>query len=190
MSPARAAAAAATTGAKKPRAPRRKKVEIGSKGLSPAEAGQAADESKALVESIVADGGVVVGSYRDPLGGHGAVVALSPIDKVEPTPYQRDRSETHVKKLANAMERIDRFLDPLIAVRMDGKYWTPNGNHRLGATRLLGGKSVVALVMPEPDVAYQILALNTEKAHNLKERSLEVIRMYRGLVGARGGEKE
>ena len=31
-------------------------------------------------------------------------------------------------------------------------------------------------------MAYEILALNTEKAHNLKEKSLEVIRMYRGLV--------
>src|SRR5439155_9497079 len=36
--------------------------------------------------------------------------------------------------------------------------------------------------VPEPEVAFQILALNTEKAHNLKEKSLEVIRMYRGLV--------
>jgi ParB family chromosome partitioning protein len=36
--------------------------------------------------------------------------------------------------------------------------------------------------VPDADVAYQILALNTEKAHNLKEKSLEVIRMYRGLV--------
>jgi ParB family chromosome partitioning protein len=33
------------------------------------------------------------------------------------------------------------------------------------------------------------LALNTEKAHNLKERSLEVIRMYRGLVGDRAGRE-
>ena len=30
--------------------------------------------------------------------------------------------------------------------------------------------------------AFQVLPLNTEKAHNLKEKSLEVIRMYRGLV--------
>src|SRR5262249_28534009 len=37
--------------------------------------------------------------------------------------------------------------------------------------------------VPEHEVAFQILALNTEKAHNLKEKSLEVIRMYRGLVG-------
>ncbi|MGH7312986.1 MAG: chromosome partitioning protein ParB, partial [Candidatus Rokuibacteriota bacterium] len=32
------------------------------------------------------------------------------------------------------------------------------------------------------EVSYQILPLNVEKAHNLKEKSLEVIRMYRGLA--------
>src|SRR5262249_49066407 len=83
-----------------------------------------------------------------------------------------------------------RFLDPLIAVRKDGHYWTPNGNHRLDAMTLMGMKSITALVLPEEDVALQILALNTEKAHNLKERSLEGIRMYRGLVGARGRDPE
>ena len=75
-------------------------------------------------------------------------------------------------------------------MRRDGRYWTPNGNHRLGAMVLMGMRSITALVIPEEDVAFQILALNTEKAHNLKERSLEVIRMYRGLVGARGDETE
>jgi ParB family chromosome partitioning protein len=44
---------------------------------------------------------------------------------------------------------------------------------------------VVALVVPEPDVAFKILALNTEKAHNLKEKSLETIRMLRALAGDR-----
>jgi ParB family chromosome partitioning protein len=85
------------------------------------------------------------------------------------------------------MTRVDRFLDPLIAIRQDGQYWTPNGNHRLGAARFLGAQSVVALVLPEPELAFQILALNTEKAHNLKERSLEVIRMLRGLAESRAG---
>ena len=42
--------------------------------------------------------------------------------------------------------------------------------------------SITALVAADLEVAWQILALNTEKAHNLKERSLEVIRIYRGLV--------
>jgi ParB family chromosome partitioning protein len=48
--------------------------------------------------------------------------------------------------------------------------------HRLGA------KAITALITPDRQVAWQILALNTEKAHNLKERALEVARIYRGLI--------
>ena len=62
------------------------------------------------------------------------------------------------------------------------KYWTPNGNHRLSAMKTLGAKSIVAIMVPEPAAAYQILAMNTEKAHNLREKSLEVIRMYKELA--------
>lgn len=176
--------------AKKPRKPRRKKVEAASRGLLPAEIAQTSGATDELSRAITSDGGIALAGYREPFGGHPVVLAALPIDKVEPTPYQRDPSEPHVKRLASAMERVDRYLDPLVAVRHDGRYWTPNGNHRLQAMKLLGAKSIVALVLPEPDVAFQILALNTEKAHNLKERSLEVIRMYRGLVGARGTEPE
>lgn len=121
--------------------------------------------------------------YRDPLGGHWQILAGLPIDRVEPTPFQRDVSEAHVARLAEAIDKLDRFLDPLIAVRVDdGMYWVPNGAHRLAAMRQLGAKSIVALVVPEPELAYRILALNTEKAHNLRERALEVIRMAQGLV--------
>lgn len=63
-----------------------------------------------------------------------------------------------------------------------GWFWTPNGRHRLAAMHRLGAKSITALVLPDRELAWQILALNTEKAHNLKERSLEVIRIYHGLV--------
>ena len=172
------------------RRPRRKKVEPASKGLSPAEvASESARSPTELVQAIQEDGGEVLSVYRDPLGAHTVVFAALPIGKVEPTPYQRDVSEPHIKRLAGAMERLDRYLDPIIAIRKEGRYWTPNGNHRLQASKLLGGKSIMALVLPEEDVAYQILALNTEKAHNLKERSLEVIRMHRGLTGARAGRE-
>lgn len=181
--------AAASDKTKRPRKPRRKKVAPGTKGLAPAEVAQRQPDGEALAEQIQADGGAALAVYRDPLGGHSVVLASLPIDKVAPTPYQRDLSEPHVKRLANAMERVDRYLDPMIAVRHDGMYWTPNGNHRLGASKLLGNKAVIALVLPEEDIAFQILALNTEKAHNLKERSLEVIRMYRGLVGGKGGKE-
>jgi ParB family chromosome partitioning protein len=64
----------------------------------------------------------------------------------------------------------------------EGLYWTPNGNHRLNAMRSLGAKSIVSLVVPERDIAYKILALNTEKAHNLKEKAMEVVRMARSLA--------
>jgi len=49
---------------------------------------------------------------------------------------------------------------------------------------------VTALVVPKREVAWQILALNTEKAHNLKEKSLEVIRIYRGLIEEDGKRPE
>ena len=174
----------------KPRKPRRKKVAPTTKGLAAPEVGQLVPEDGALLaDAIRSDGGAALAVYREPLGGHTVVLASLPIDKVDPTPYQRDLSEAHVKRLANALERVDRFLDPLITVRHDGRYWTPNGSHRLAAMKLLGEKAVMALVLPEEDVAFQILALNTEKAHNLKERSLEVIRMYRGLVGARSDKE-
>jgi ParB family chromosome partitioning protein len=173
---------------KKPRKAARKKVEAKSKGLGAKDAVVSTD-GLTLVDDITKDGGSVVGTYKEPIGGTTVVVAALPIDLVEPTPYQRDRSETHTKKLADAMERVGRFLDPIIAVRKDGKYWTPNGNHRLGAMKLLGMQSIMALVIPDADVAFKILAMNTEKAHNLKERSLEVIRMYRGLITEKGGNE-
>jgi len=40
----------------------------------------------------------------------------------------------------------------------------------------------VGLVVPEPEIAFRILALNTEKAHNLKDKALEVIRMSRAIA--------
>src|SRR5678809_1105183 len=167
---------------------RRKKVSARSVGLDAAETATVDDPKlRSLVADIKADDGAVLAAYREPFGGTPAVFAALPIDRVEPTPFQRDPSDPHVKRLMTVIETLGRFLDPLIVVRHDDRYWTPNGNHRLQAMRRLGAKAVVALLIPEAEVAFQILALNTEKAHNLKERSLEVIRMLRGLVESREG---
>jgi ParB family chromosome partitioning protein len=106
------------------------------------------------------------------------------VDRVEPTPYQRDPSDAHVKKLMAVIEKIGIFLDPIICIRRNDQYWTPNGNHRLQALKKLGYRAVTALLVPDPDVAFKILALNTEKAHNLREKSLETIRMARALADA------
>jgi ParB family chromosome partitioning protein len=106
------------------------------------------------------------------------------MERVEPTPYQRDLSKTHLKRLQEVVKKIDRFVDPIVAISpKPGLYWTPNGNHRRAALEKLKGELIPAILIPEAEVAFQILALNTEKAHNLKEKSLEVIRMYRGLMG-------
>ena len=173
-------------------AKRKKKAEPRSRGLTATEV-RAAEPSRAaatLSEQIEEDGGAPLGAYRDPLGGHWQVLAALPIEIVDPTPFQRDLSEAHVKRLTGVLEALGRFLDPIIAVRTpEGRYWTPNGNHRLASLRALGAKAIIALVLPESDVAYKILALNTEKAHNLREKSLEVIRMARDLA-PRGAQTE
>src|SRR5262249_24756211 len=174
--------------AKKRKSPRRKKATPSRPALPPAETGERVpDEARSLAAEVEADGGRVLAVYREPFGGHAVLFAALPVDKVQPTPYQRDLSEPHVKRLVSAMERVDRFLDPLIAVRHEGRYWSPTGNHRLARTHARRRKPVPPLLLAEPEVAFQILALNTEKAHNLKERSLEVIRMLRGLVETREG---
>ena len=177
--------------AKRKRAPR--KAAAASRGIAPEDcrldAGSA--EVAAVRRRIEEEGGAVLGAYRDPLGGNPLVLASLPIDRVEPTPFQRDLSEAHHKKLAGVIDRTGIFLDPVIAITgPDGGFWTPNGRHRLAAMQRLGARAITALVVPKREIAWQILALNTEKAHNLRERSLEVIRIYRGLLDEDGARPE
>jgi ParB family transcriptional regulator, chromosome partitioning protein len=178
--------ATARSGIKRAPAKRRaKKAKALTRGLTPAECrldmlSGAAEEVRERVKQA---GGEVIGTYKDPLGGGALLSCILPISEVEPTPFQRDLSDAHHKKLADVIDKTGMFLDPIICVTApDSGFWTPNGMHRLMALRRLGAKSVTALVVPKREVAWQILALNTEKAHNLKEKSLEVIRIYRGLI--------
>jgi ParB family transcriptional regulator, chromosome partitioning protein len=143
-----------------------------------------------LAQQVADDGGQVLAAYREPLGGNALLFAALPVDKVEPTVFQRDVSDAHVLKLTRAMDKTRRYLDPIIAVREADGFRTPNGGHRLTALKELGARSILALVVPEREVAYQILALNIEKAHNLREKALEVVRMYRDLSQLSGSRKE
>ena len=145
-----------------------------------------------LAAAISSDGGVALAAYQEPLGNHWQIFAMLPIAMVEATPYQRDLSPAHLKRMVEVMKRLDRFTDPIVAVRSDSRYWTPNGNHRRAAAVKTGAKTIPAIVIPESELAYQILALNTEKAHNLRDKGLEVIRMYRARLEQhpRAGEKE
>ena len=173
------------------KAVRRKKVAPASVGLTAAQVETASSpELDTLAGAVAGDGGAVLARYNDPFGGTPLLLAALPIDKVEPTPYQRDASDAHVKRLMGVLEKIGRFLDPIIAVRNGDAYLTPNGNHRLQALKKLGAKTIVALLVPDADVAFKILALNTEKAHNLREKSLETIRMARALAKRDGDARE
>ncbi len=184
----------AKTGIRRAPAKRRaKKAKALTRGLTPPECrlDMLSGEAEEVRERVKQAGGEVIGAYRDPLGGGALLSCILPISEVEPTPFQRDLSDAHHRKLADVIDKTGIFLDPIICVTApDSGFWTPNGMHRLMAMRRLGAKSVTALVVPKREVAWQILALNTEKAHNLKEKSLEVIRIYRGLIEEDGKRPE
>ncbi len=180
---------------------RKPKPEAGSRGLAAPDTASspAPAEIKALEASVSEAGGAALARYRDPLGGHWLVLASLPLEQVTPTPFQRDLSEPHAKRLADVMQKLDLFLDPIIAVPVPpehaseaepARFWSPNGLHRLNALRLLGARSVTALLSPDPALAYRILALNTEKAHSVRERALEAVRMARGLSALDPKRKE
>src|ERR1700691_1057897 len=182
-----------TTRPRKPAARARGKLAPGrsARGLDAAEVAIAMDSAEIadVVALVRSSGGALIGAYREPLGGRPLVLGSLPLHAVQPTPFQRDLSPTHAKRLASKIDETAAFLDPLIVVRgEDGKLWTPNGRHRLAAAKMLGLRQITALICPDESLAYGILALNTEKAHNLKDKSLEVMRMARNLV-KRDGEK-
>jgi len=114
-----------------------------------------------LAEQVEQDGGAVLTIYREPVGDHWQIFCLLPSDKVDATPYQRDPSPTHVKRLLECVKKVDRFVDPIVVMSPEpGRYWTPNGNHRRIVLEKLKAKMVPAIVVVEAEVAYQILALN------------------------------
>jgi ParB family chromosome partitioning protein len=163
------------------------------RGLDAAQVAIAMDSAEIaeVVALVHSAGGATIGAYRDPLGGRPLLLASLPLSAVQPTPFQRDLSPTHAKRLAQKIDETAAFLDPLIVVRgEDGRLWTPNGRHRLAAGKVLGLKQITALISPDETLAYRILALNTEKAHNLRDRSLEVIRMARSLAKRHSTSKE
>jgi ParB family chromosome partitioning protein len=180
------------------RAPARRrprKAKAGTRGLSPMECrlDVLLPDDQKVKTRIEDEGGMVLGCYSDPLGKNPLLLAILPIDRIEPTPFQRDLSQTHHRRLADVIDRTGLFLDPVIAVTAPEKgFWTPNGRHRLEAMRRLGARAITALVVPQREIAWQILALNTEKAHNLRDKSLEVIRIFRNLIeeSASKAEKE
>src|SRR5580704_11730033 len=109
--------------------------------------GKLPNSVRELAEQINADGGAVLAAYQEPVGDHWQLFAMIPMDKLEPTPFQRDLSPAHMKRLTEVMKKLKRFTEPIVVVRSEGGYWTPNGNHRRAAMKKLGAKMIPAIVM-------------------------------------------
>ncbi len=144
---------------------------MGKKGL---------EELKKVIES---DGGQVLAVYKEPFANKEQIFALLPIEKIKPAPFQREISTQHLRRLAQVIDKVGRYIDPIVVVRAEeGIYYTPNGTHRLEAMRSLGKDKITVILIPEPELASYILALNTEKSPNIKEKCLEVIKLYKELM--------
>lgn len=132
-----------------------------------------------FLELLKNEGVEILSVYQEPFSQKEQVLALVPIKLCQPTPFQREISPAHLARLKEAIKKIGRFLDPIILIRTkEEEYWTPNGNHRLAAMKSLGREKITAILIPEEKILGEILSLNTEKPHNIKEKSLEVIKMY------------
>lgn len=171
---------------------RRRRGPAEARGPEAAEAPLASDEGAlgALADRVRREGGAVIGAFRDPYAGQPLLLASVPLRAIEATAFQRDLSRTHTERLGAAIGAAGMFLDPVIAIATPEGFRSPNGRHRLAAAKQLGLRAVTALLVPDESVMYRILALNTEKAHNLRDRSLEVIRMARSIAKARPRTKE
>jgi len=187
--PAKKTAAKKTTAAK---TTRKRRGPAEPRGPQAGESPLALDDGaiRDLVTRIEGAKGAVLAAYRDPYASTPLVLASLPVGAVDATPFQRDLSRTHAERLAGAIRDSGAFLDPIIAYASKDGFLSPNGRHRIAAARALGQRAITVLATCDPALAYRILALNTEKAHNLRDRSLEVIRMARSLAKDQPRSKE
>src|SRR5438034_10854443 len=73
-------------------------------------------KAQALAAQVERDGGTTLALYQEPLGDHWQIFCLLPRERVEASPYQRDLSPTHVKRLTETIKRLDRFVDPIVVI--------------------------------------------------------------------------
>ena len=144
-----------------------------------------------LAGAVREAGGVALGAYREPLSGkpllaRGAAARRRRADSLparsladaRQAPRREDRRGRHLPRPDHRRARGER------------RFWTPNGATAWPRRRCSGMRHVTALVSPDEQLAYRILALNTEKAHNLRDRAMEVIRMARALAKREPKAKE
>ena len=95
-----------------------------------------------LAEQVERDGGHTLAVYQEPVGEHWQIFCLLPLSKVEPTPYQRDLSPTHMKRLLTAVKKLDRFIDPIVVMSAKpipmALPWDAGARSRATSRRIIG----------------------------------------------------
>src|SRR5688500_12295083 len=92
------------------RAPARskhRKAKAGTRGLTATQCriDTLSGEGNEEITQVENEVGFVLGCYNDPLGKNPLILAVLPIEAVEPTPFQRDLSDMHHKRLADVPDR-------------------------------------------------------------------------------------
>jgi len=164
----------AKSGMKRSPAKRRpRKAKAGTRGLLPAESrlDSLPGDAQEVRDRIEREGGLVVGAYNDPLGKTRCC-----------SPSCRSRASSRRPfsgPVADSPQKARRRPGPHRHVPRPGDRGHGAEGGFLDAQRKASPRgdapsrreSITALVVPKREIAWQILALNTEKAHNLRERA-------------------
>jgi len=118
--------------------------------------------------------------YKEPVKGCELEFKLIPINEIHIPPFQRDPSESLIKKLVLSMEKIG-YIHPIIVYEDEGKTFVIDGQHRLIAAKELGVDMMPVIYIPK-ELVYNLMEFNTEKPPNVKEKSAQVYRLYRKFV--------
>jgi ParB family chromosome partitioning protein len=133
-------------------------------------------------EILKQDGVNIHGSWQPVLDERGLgklVIGDAPLEKLKISPFGRPPSMTHIKKLTEAIQLVGVFIDPLLVVRTEkGEYWIVNGQHRFTVLQRLGMQKATCIFVEEGGLSTLYLYLNTERAMDIREKSIVVARMW------------
>lgn len=117
--------------------------------------------------------------YKEPISNKELEFAILNIDDIQIHGYERAVSEEHLKKLMEAISKVGVYIDPITVFKdPKGKYFVLNGQHRLLAMKRLGYKQISSIIFDDPEIAKNIIALNTEKAPDIRDMARESKAIY------------
>ena len=121
----------------------------------------------------------IITRYEEPISSKKLVFTILNIDDIQIHDYERTISEEHLKKLMAAISKTGVYIDPITVFKDNrGKYFVLNGQHRLLAMKRLGYEQIPCIIFDDPEIAKNIIALNTEKAPDIRDMAKESKSIY------------